>query len=65
MKKIFLLPLILSFLSCSEHSELSDSDHPFHPKWSKGSNIYEVNIRQYTPEGTFLAFQNHLLDQTS
>jgi len=28
--------------------------------WSKGSNIYEVNIRQYTPEGTFAAFQQHL-----
>ncbi|MBN2175572.1 MAG: hypothetical protein JW731_15695, partial [Bacteroidales bacterium] len=22
-----------------------------HPDWSKNSNIYEVNIRQYTPEG--------------
>jgi len=26
--------------------------------WSNGSNIYEVNIRQYTPEGTFAAFAN-------
>src|SRR5690606_27631501 len=23
-------------------------------------NIYEVNIRQYTPEGTFQSFQKHL-----
>jgi len=30
------------------------------PEWAKNSNIYEVNIRQYTPEGTFLAFQQHL-----
>jgi len=28
--------------------------------WSNGSNIYEVNIRQYTPEGTFAAFATHL-----
>ena len=28
--------------------------------WSVNSNIYEVNIRQYTPEGTFNAFSNHL-----
>jgi glycosidase len=28
--------------------------------WVKGSNIYEVNIRQYTPEGTFAAFAKHL-----
>ncbi|MDB5209708.1 MAG: 1,4-alpha-glucan branching protein [Sediminibacterium sp.] len=28
--------------------------------WAKGSNIYEVNIRQYTNEGTFSAFGKHL-----
>ena len=28
--------------------------------WSVNSNIYEVNIRQYTPEGTFNAFAKHL-----
>lgn len=28
--------------------------------WAKGSNIYEVNIRQYTNEGTFAAFGKHL-----
>ena len=31
-----------------------------HPNWSKDVSIYEVNIRQYTPEGTFKAFQKHL-----
>jgi glycosidase len=30
------------------------------PEWAKNANIYEVNIRQYTPEGTFEAFQKHL-----
>lgn len=28
--------------------------------WAKTANIYEVNIRQYTVEGTFMAFSNHL-----
>lgn len=28
--------------------------------WLDGLNIYEVNIRQYTSEGTFVAFQQHL-----
>lgn len=28
--------------------------------WAKGSNIYEVNIRQYTNEGTFSAFSKYL-----
>ena len=31
-----------------------------HPKWSKNASIYEVNIRQFTPEGTFKAFRDHL-----
>lgn len=31
-----------------------------HPGWLQQGNIYEVNVRQYTPEGTFKAFQAHL-----
>lgn len=31
-----------------------------HPDWSKNATIYEVNIRQFTPEGTFKAFESHL-----
>ena len=27
------------------------------PDWAKSTNIYEVNLRQYTPEGTFAAFE--------
>lgn len=30
------------------------------PFWVNGRTIYEVNIRQYTREGTFKAFQSHL-----
>ena len=30
------------------------------PNWAKNANIYEVNTRQYTPEGTFKAFQKQL-----
>ena len=28
--------------------------------WISGANIYEVNIRQYTKEGSFAAFAKHL-----
>lgn len=28
--------------------------------WARGANVYEVNIRQYTPEGSFDAFRKHL-----
>lgn len=31
-----------------------------HPAWAERAVIYEVNIRQYTPEGTFRAFEKHL-----
>ncbi|MBM3418399.1 MAG: alpha-amylase, partial [Bacteroidetes bacterium] len=30
------------------------------PEWSKNATIYEVNVRQFTPEGTFNAFAKHL-----
>jgi len=31
-----------------------------HPEWTKNAVLYEVNIRQFTPEGTFNAFAEHL-----
>ena len=31
-----------------------------HPDWAANATIYEVNIRNYTPEGTFRAFEAHL-----
>ncbi|HOY95166.1 MAG TPA: alpha-amylase family glycosyl hydrolase [Catalimonadaceae bacterium] len=31
-----------------------------HPEWTKNVTIYEVNVRQYTPEGTFKALETHL-----
>ena len=31
-----------------------------HPAWAAHATIYEVNIRQYTPQGTFRAFEAHL-----
>lgn len=31
-----------------------------HPSWIMQGNIYEVNVRQYTPEGTFKAFEPNL-----
>lgn len=31
-----------------------------HPEWARDAVIYEVNVRQFTPEGTFLALLPHL-----
>lgn len=59
MKKIFnfLLSLVLfgTIASCDTNTNSSSTDISTSP-----SNIYEVNVRQYTPEGTFAAFQQHL-----
>ncbi|MEO0473195.1 MAG: alpha-amylase family glycosyl hydrolase, partial [Bacteroidota bacterium] len=30
------------------------------PKWEKNATIYEVNLRHYTPEGTFASFEAHI-----
>ena len=32
-----------------------------HPEWSKNATIYQINTRQFTEEGTFVAAQKHLL----
>jgi len=31
-----------------------------HPDWTKSATIYELNVRQFTPKGTFRAAQKHL-----
>ena len=31
-----------------------------HAEWTKGSTVYELNVRQFTPEGTFEAAQGYL-----
>jgi glycosidase len=31
-----------------------------HPEWTKDAVIYQINLRQFTPEGTFSAAQSHL-----
>lgn len=48
------------FIGCSEPSTEIPISKVEHPEWSKNASIYEVNIRQYTPEGTFNAFREDL-----
>lgn len=35
-------------------------DTAFFPAWSRDAVIYEVNVRQFTPEGTLAALERHL-----
>ena len=50
--KIFIV-LLLFLLSKFTYSQ-------DHINWSYNLSVYEVNIRQYTEEGTFAAFETHL-----
>jgi len=62
-RSLLSLLMITIFFSCktSNSSETNDAAQTDgHPSWIMQGNIYEVNIRQYTPEGTFNAFSNHL-----
>ena len=60
--------LLLSIFVASVFAACSPTEKPVekkpsqvvHPEWSKNANIYEVNIRQYSEEGTFKAFQEDL-----
>ena len=52
--------LIIFLCSCKTKNKTANYKKIEHPDWSKNASIYEVNIRQYTPEGTFNAFAEHL-----
>jgi glycosidase len=63
--KLFLfvitLVTILSFTSCQQQKVVKAE--PFkvnHPEWIYNATIYEVNLRQYTSQGTLKAFENEL-----
>lgn len=72
MKKTIAVLVFTAFLSsCTspekEKSKESKADtiamnevQSRHPKWIEKAVIYEVNIRQYTSEGTLNAFREHL-----
>ena len=60
---LFVLGLFMHTVACTQSSTM-DSVAPVskvtQPEWSKNATIYEVNVRQYTSEGTFNAFSEHL-----
>ena len=39
---------------------MDETTHIPHPAWSYPAVIYELNVRQLTPEGTFAAAEKHL-----
>ena len=63
MKTFVLVSLAaaMTLLSCQE-TPASESALPPStlPQWAEQANIYEVNVRQFTDQGTLQAFQTHL-----
>jgi 1,4-alpha-glucan branching enzyme len=53
MKKIT-LSFLFGFFSLVAFAQLKT------PEWVQNATIYEVNVRQFTPEGTFAAFEKQL-----
>ncbi|WP_301921014.1 alpha-amylase family glycosyl hydrolase [Ferruginibacter sp.] len=56
----FVLQLLLFVVGNSQQKTTTKTSKANHPAWIMQGNIYEVNVRQYTPEGTFNAFAKHL-----
>lgn len=54
--------LIIAMVACNvnETKDTNKKKESMQMDWNKNANIYEVNIRQYTDEGTIKAFQKHL-----
>lgn len=55
----------LCFINCKqkqvEKTDIPTAAYNFTlPQWAKNAVIYEVNVRQFTPEGTFNALSTHL-----
>ncbi len=61
MKKILSFLLILFCLAaCKKAVPEGNVTHVVHPEWAKNAVIYQVNVRQFSPEGTFAAVEPQL-----
>ncbi len=63
MKKNFIILLAVTglfFISCQKEQQTTEKCTVKHLEWTRDAVMYEINTRQYTPEGTFTAFENHL-----
>ena len=54
-KTILAVAALLSLICCKPKTQA-----PVHPEWTYSSVIYEVNVRQFSPEGTFKAVEAQL-----
>ena len=60
MKHTKIVLLSILFLVSSLVADAQKNDPWTTPQWAENATIYEVNVRQYTPQGTFRAFESSL-----
>ena len=60
MKKFIAFAAVALLAASCAPKAAEEAAHAFHPDWSKNAVIYEVNVRQYTPEGKLDAFEKEL-----
>ncbi|MCR5139159.1 MAG: alpha-amylase [Bacteroidaceae bacterium] len=60
MKKVYYIFLVLvALLASCKGQKKATALETYQPDWHRGV-VYEMNVRQYTPEGTFDAARKHL-----
>lgn len=58
---LMVIALTAGFSGCEEPADEPEQFSPLNtPDWAYNATIYEVNTRQYTEEGTFEAFSEHI-----
>ena len=55
IKKLIFATLTFALISCGTQKNIN-----LPSEWKHNTNIYEVNVRQYTQEGTFNAFAKEM-----
>jgi alpha-amylase len=63
MKVVLLSLMLVTLLACQSSSVKTTQENTTNTNdmnWIYSTNIYEVNLRQYTPEGTINAFLKEL-----
>lgn len=61
ISNIFYVLFLLVIVSCSpSENETVENGYLKAPEWSYDATIYEVNVRQYSDEGTFAAFEKEI-----
>jgi glycosidase len=60
MKLLGLIALLTGLISCAKPEKKSEIRTVVSPDWSRNAVIYEVNIRQFSPEGTITKVEEQL-----